>query len=273
MSWRCQQPEVIRQYGEQSQMVIPCGHCLGCETKWRKGWVLRMMLEAQSSVHARFLTLTYQTGAGVSSLDYQHVAGFLKRWRKNTQQAVRFFSCGEFGDRFGRPHWHLILFGPSCEAMSVGVCSMKEWPFGAVMVGDATPASMAYVAGYSLKKRCSEIKIVMSRRPGIGLEKLSELGQILAETVHEVETFPTSIRIGKHLYPLHRRARDVMQESFLRSNGRIRRIGRLGVSMEAEAILALRSGQWRSQIFDVDRAFSKQVIRNLEKTYAKASAP
>jgi len=272
MSWRCQAPEVITQHGEDGRMVIPCGHCLGCETKWRKGWVLRMMLEAQSSVHARFLTLTYSNGAVPGSLHYPDVAGFLKRLRKNSQDHVRFFCAGEFGDRTDRPHWHLILFGPSLEMMPVGLLSLKEWPFGGVMAADANPATMAYTAGYSLKKRMSEVKVVMSRRPGIGLEKCSELGTLMAQQMGTVETFPTAVRIGKHLYPLHRRARDVMQNAFLSSNGMIRRIGRLGVSMEAEAILALRSGKWTQQIDRVDREFDRQYLKILEKQHAKIAA-
>jgi len=265
MSWRCLAPEVIKQVGGDGRMVIPCGHCLGCETKWRKGWVLRMMLEAQSSVHARFLTLTYSNGAVPGSLHYPDVAGFLKRLRSNTQQAVRFFCAGEYGDRSDRPHWHLILFGPSLETMPVGLLSMKEWPFGGVMVGDANPATMAYTAGYSIKKRLAEVKVVMSRKPGIGLEKCSELGTEMARQMGTVETFPSSIRIGKHLYPLHRRARDVMQNAFLAANGTIRRIGRLGVSMEAEAILSLRSGKWTKQIELVSLAYDREFIRALEK--------
>lgn len=253
-------------------MVIPCGHCLGCETKWRKGWVLRMMLEAESAGAARFVTCTYETGAGRTSLLYSDVASFLKRWRKNSGEAVRFFCCGEYGETYERPHWHLILFGPSTEQMPDGLWYPKEWPYGGVMVGHATPASMAYVAGYSLKKRLGELHVVMSRRPGIGLERCSELGSEMARQVKEVDVFPSAVRVGRHLYPLHRRARDVMQNSYLAANGIIRRIGRIGVSMEAEAILALRSGQWRSQSVQVEKAFDREYVKALEKNRAQKAA-
>lgn len=279
MSWRCQQPEVIRTasivdhtHGEKGRgrMVIPCGQCLGCETKWRKGWVLRMMLEADSSGPALFVTLTYQDTADRTSLVYNDVASYLKRLRKNTQRVVRFFCSGEYGETYGRPHWHLILFGLSDGTIPVGLSHMKEWPHGGTLVAPANPATMAYVAGYSLKKRLGGMHVEMSRKPGLGLVRCYELGEEMARQIGEVDVFPSAIRVGRHLYPLHRRARDVMQQSYVEANGIIRRIGRTGVSMEAESILALKSGQWRSQSVAVEKAFSAEYIRNLEKSYGKA---
>ena len=35
----------------------------------------------------------------------------MKRVRKFAGSGVRFFGCGEYGDRGGRPHYHGLLFG------------------------------------------------------------------------------------------------------------------------------------------------------------------
>jgi len=260
MSWRCLQPEIIRQPGGDGRMRINCGACLGCETRWRKGWVLRMILEAQSGAHARFLTLTYEPGVVPMSLPYQDVAGFLKRLRKNSRQAVRFFCAGEFGETYNRPHWHLILFSPQ-ELMPVGLCSLPEWPFGGVMVGDATPASMAYVAGYSLKKRTEEMKVVISRRPGIGLERSFELGVEMARQLKKIHEFPGAIRSGKHLYPLHRSVREVMETAYTANGGTVVMPRRRKLSLDMEAQLIINSGEWRGQRLRVQSSYGRSLIR------------
>lgn len=122
----------------------------------------------------------------------------LRRKIKPTQ--VRFFSCGEYGDKFQRPHYHIALFGydfPDKELLSqykgtklyISKTLGKLWKKGHHSIGELNYQSAAYIARYVIKKingdkatehyeyidkttgevinRNPEF-INMSRKPGIG---------------------------------------------------------------------------------------------------------
>lgn len=230
-----------------------------------------MLLEAQSSGRVKFLTLTYGNGPAPTALDYSDVALFLKRWRKNTQHTVRFFCSGELGETFGRPHWHLIVFAPEWSTPD-GLLSLKEWPHGNVMVADAGAAAMAYVAGYTLKKSLDDVVLRMSRRPGIGLQRIAELGSELAERVPKIDQFPGVVRVGRQLYPLHRRARDVMLQAYTDGGGRVVLPPAHGDRIDMEAYIVLKSGGWMNQRRLVDDAWEREKRKQLERSYGKAKA-
>lgn len=148
-----------------------------------------------------FLTLTYDDANVPLTLCPADLSGFIKRLRGRIGR-FRFFGCGEYGDRFGRPHYHCLLFGASldrAERLSretyrsdvVADC----WKMGAHYAGSVTPASAAYCAGYVGKKfgaRGNEPTLAdpetgeyipwvrpfarMSNRPGLGVPYLTEYG-------------------------------------------------------------------------------------------------
>lgn len=244
MSWKCQRPEVLKQPDNRGHMVIPCGYCLGCEAKWRKGWVLRMLLEQQSNAYGYFLTLTYDPSCVPESLVYGDISLFLKRLRWNSRASVRFFCVGEYGEKTKRPHWHMILFSPDLQ-MPLGLSQLPEWPQGGCVIANAEPASMAYVAGYTMKKRLEQLEVRMSRRPGLGLERGCEIATDLARQKPEVDLFPSVLRVGKHLYPMHRKLKEVMEEAYIRAGGKILRCGRLRLSMDMEAGVLVQKGEYR----------------------------
>lgn len=115
-----------------------------------------------------FLTLTYDEEhlPARGSLDRQAFPLFMKRLRKSiAPQKVRYFHAGEYGERYGRPHYHALLFGydpkDKVGAGKSGDCpvftaeSVSEvWPFGRHQLGAVTFESAAYVARYVAKK-CS----------------------------------------------------------------------------------------------------------------------
>jgi len=87
----------------------------------------------------------------------------MKRLRKKVGK-VRFFMCGEYGERFQRPHYHACLFGvhfrdrvlhsESSSGMRLYRSATLEslWPHGFSSVGDVTFESAGYVARYCMKK-------------------------------------------------------------------------------------------------------------------------
>lgn len=118
----------------------------------------------------------------------------MKRLRKhfygNQKSAVRYFHCGEYGDKLGRPHHHACLFNfdfPDKELWSVrdGVRLFRSkileelWPYGNSTIGEVTFESAAYVARYVVKKITGDPAAAhyngrlpeyctQSRRPGLG---------------------------------------------------------------------------------------------------------
>lgn len=70
-----------------------------------------------------FVTLTYddwktinETGCPPYSLDKSHLQTFNESMRKAARycgEEYRFFACGEYGDLYERPHYHLSIFGLS----------------------------------------------------------------------------------------------------------------------------------------------------------------
>lgn len=167
---------------------VPCGTCLGCRLERAREWAVRCMHEAALHEENCFVTLTYDDAhvpAG-RSLRPGDFVKFMKRLRHKAP-GVRFFQCGEYGEKLGRPHHHAVLFGCGFgdrefyrERNGVRLDTSRElaelWPFGFSTVGEVTFESAGYVARYTLKKvgrslpfegRVSEY-LTMSRRPGIG---------------------------------------------------------------------------------------------------------
>lgn len=209
---------------------IPCGKCIGCRTEERKNWAIRIELEARQYDHNYFLTLTYDDEhlkfkdytvsksewqsdlpIGYSkiytrqdwwngTLDKQDLRTFIKSLRKYIERdygmtGLKFYACGEYGSKFQRPHYHLILMNcPEFDLKPIGdmnrytkdaYCTndriQKIWGKGFIQINKATWDSISYTAGYCMKKLFGEVKneyyaymgqepifALMSRNPGIG---------------------------------------------------------------------------------------------------------
>lgn len=196
---------------------VPCGTCLGCRLERAREWAVRCMHEASLYEENCFVTLTYDDAHKPKggTLDPDHMTRFLKRlrWKFGERykyqvgtrisektgkvlpvykyafgRSIRYFQCGEYGDRFGRPHHHALLFNLDFKDRefyrSQGDVKLytsgelaKLWPYGFSTVGDVTFESAGYVARYTLKKVDGSSKpvpgrmeeyLTMSRRPGIG---------------------------------------------------------------------------------------------------------
>lgn len=159
------------------------------------------MHEASQHEENCFITLTYDENniPENGSLNVAHFQKFMKRLRKDSTEKIRFFHCGEYGEKLGRPHYHACIFGKDftdTENYLQGeskISSSKKlsilWPFGYNVVGTLTFESAAYVARYITKKITGQLAekhyekinnntgevidkkpeyVTMSRRPGIG---------------------------------------------------------------------------------------------------------
>lgn len=176
---------------------LPCGQCMACRLNHARMWSIRISHEASCHAHNVFLTLTYDDEhlPADGSVHKRDLQLFFKRLRKELKGAkLRYFCCGEYGDKFGRPHYHCVIFGLGMEskvfknkrfdAKTNGYhCQMDSWPCGLCHIGTVTVDSANYVAGYVTKKLKGKGAkehyanlgiqpefVLMSRRPGIGAD-------------------------------------------------------------------------------------------------------
>lgn len=171
---------------------VPCGKCSGCKLEHSRQWAVRCMHEKRLHNASSFVTLTYDpahlpSGLSLVKADLQN---FMKRYRNYAGDGVRFFACGEYGEKTLRPHYHILLLNRDIPDIKYYKMSGENrlytsslldniWGKGLTVVGDVTFESAAYVARYCMKKitgpkaaahygsREPEF-ITMSRRPGIG---------------------------------------------------------------------------------------------------------
>lgn len=203
------------------------------------------MHEKQFHAENAFITLTLSDENNTGSLDYREFQLFLKKLRqyvvrnlpKSKQeptkgtplctrnatenlfekfpksrkykirlQLIRYYMCGEYGEKTKRPHYHAILFGYDFKDKKIlstrggnklytSETLDKIWGKGHATIGEVTFESAAYVARYIMKKvngknqnehyqeldtETGEIKIRepefnhMSLKPGIGARWLEK---------------------------------------------------------------------------------------------------
>lgn len=150
-----------------ADLTLPCGQCVGCRLERSRQWAIRCVHEASLHKDNCFITLTYAPEhlPKDNSLHYKDFQLFMKRLRKRfTNQKIRFYMCGEYGENFGRPHFHACLFGFDFSDKRLFFTSrngdkifrsdvLEElWPFGLCSIGEVTFKSAAYVARYIMKK-------------------------------------------------------------------------------------------------------------------------
>ena len=197
--------------------------------------------------YASFVTLTYDESHIPENrqLDKRDAQLFLKRLRYHLGgRRIRYYLCGEYGERFGRPHYHAILFNvhPENDAQAI----VKSWSglvrnenglleiikkaegsrtqIGNVVIGhDCSDDAIQYVAGYVCKKLLKSAEddfqkefSIMSLRPAIGVPFLSHLKRMLEDQRYARifdETaggLPLQIRLGGRRYPLGRTLRGAL---------------------------------------------------------------
>lgn len=159
---------------------LPCGRCVGCRLERSRQWALRCVHEASLHADNVFLTLTYNdkelptrhwTGEYDDFGQYvyggtllkRHWQGFMKRLRRRVNARISYFHCGEYGDRYGRPHYHACIFGldfpdkrfyttKNGHKLYTSETLDALWGHGFCTIGAVTFESAAYVARYVMKK-------------------------------------------------------------------------------------------------------------------------
>lgn len=202
------------------------------------------MLEAYKHAYNSFVTLTYsdgkpdrKTGKIITrrdgspalppggNLEPKDLQDFLKRLRKRFGSlTLRYYACGEYGEKDQRPHYHLALFGAGIEDTEA---INSAWGLGFVYVGDLTHDSAQYIAGYVTKKMTSwdDPRLDgrhpefarMSLRPGIGATAVKDIADVLTtgpgcDALARVGDVPHALMLEKKSIPLGKYIRGKLRQ-------------------------------------------------------------
>lgn len=166
---------------------FPCGKCPVCLQKRANEWSLRVSLESRMYDDLAFVTLTYSPETLYSNeLIPSHLSSFIKRLRTYAQRSgfqgkIRFYGVGEYGEKRGRPHFHIVLFGLP---QFFWRCIKDAWNGSIVDIQKprTVDAVASYVAGYVVKKLYTTSKIVMRQSQGLGrtfIDKINHFTQTI----------------------------------------------------------------------------------------------
>lgn len=128
---------------------------------------MRCVHEASLHEENAFITLTYDddhlpVGGTLKKDDWQRFAKRLRKYFKGRK--IKYFHCGEYGERTKRPHYHALLFGvdfsdkvafkKSADGSTIYTSETlsRLWPAGFCTTGAVTFESAAYCARYVMKK-------------------------------------------------------------------------------------------------------------------------
>jgi len=149
---------------------VACGRCSSCRWLMTRQWALRCALEAKMHKQSTFLNLTYSPEhlPENGTLVVKHLQDFVKRLRSFCEYhhniKIRHYGAGEYGEKKGRAHYHIIIFGYDFPDLKFwrntgrgfklyrSEQAEKLWTFGHVEIGSVTFNTAGYVAGYVRKK-------------------------------------------------------------------------------------------------------------------------
>lgn len=205
---------------------LPCGQCIGCRLDRSRQWAIRCVHEASLYENNCFITLTYndENLPKDNSLCVEHFQLFMKKLRKKYGKGIRYFHCGEYGENFGRPHYHACIFNFDFRDKKV-LKTLQDgtnyyvseklnelWEYGFTMIGDVTFESAAYVARYITKK-------ITGKNAFEHYNKINyETGEIIAERRPEYVTMSRKPGIGKPW--LDKFSTDVYPEDYIVLRGK-----------------------------------------------------
>lgn len=172
--------------GSADRIIAPCGKCVNCLERRRDEWTFRLSQEMKTSDMGHFITLTYAdetmsyNDKGEGTVNNSDLTRFLKRLRtyftrgyippsddpqsvleplksalklRPLKMPIKYYAVSEYGSKYGRPHFHLILFNLPYYGNQYDMNKLKQiltytWQMGIVDIGKVEPGSIHYVTGY-----------------------------------------------------------------------------------------------------------------------------
>lgn len=151
-------------------MTVPCGKCVECLKARQHSWVYRLERTDAEYRFGYFITLTYDpasvpllltSGEVLRYNEYIHrksiedcdmtlhpkdLQNYFKRLRKIF--SFVYYCCGEYGDQFGRPHYHSLLWTNDINNARNQDAIIDKWQYGDVQIEPIIPARIYYCTKY-----------------------------------------------------------------------------------------------------------------------------
>lgn len=166
-----------------SKHYVPCGRCGSCRQARVADWTFRIKQESKHHVFAWWVCLTYSDEYLVYNIEsrqpelvHEHLTKFLKDVRAyqdnniDTDDRIRFYAVGEYGEDYSRPHYHIILWSAHRETM---LHLSKIWYHGFPSIETLDVNGIPYMCKYHLNPlpdldTREKPFARMSKKPGIG---------------------------------------------------------------------------------------------------------
>ena len=155
-----------RMLKDKTFVKVPCGRCLACQSQKSAEWTMRLSHEwlYYKQDRTMFITLTYDKEHCPKhySLSVRDCQLYFKRLRKAGYK-FKYLLAGEYGSRYGRPHYHAILYGISNlniyrkvnkkdkAKTKIDYDLWRLWKNGGISIGTCSNKSIQYCSQYSLK--------------------------------------------------------------------------------------------------------------------------
>lgn len=192
-------------YLVKNDLYVPCGKCGACLRRSINDYSSRLQYEMRTADWgAYWLTLTYEDDPTQLFIDnysseynpFKHqLQKYFKRLRKDGFR-FSYFALGDYGDTFGRPHYHVIYFAKSRfdeeRAHELWVSGDQTFGRGFICVEPLTVGRIAYTVRYGFLAKLDwnvgspysydmepgdprpKPFFLMSRRPAIGANYLTD---------------------------------------------------------------------------------------------------
>jgi hypothetical protein len=154
----CVSPISIYNREQDRTIPVPCNRCPSCTKLKINSWIFRLKQEQKISTSTSFITLTYEdkhlrySENGQPTLRKIDVQNFMKALRKeqllHTTQTLKYYAVGEYGSKYGRPHYHIIMFN-----LHPKTNLSNAWKYGFIDVSQAREASINYTLKYISKPK------------------------------------------------------------------------------------------------------------------------
>lgn len=161
--------------------LIPCGNCLGCRVDKLTLWTARCNYELFKG-HSAFVTFTYDDyhlPYNDGSLYPTLVKNDLQKYIDNLRHKVKelsilpqgnrkdfaYFCCGEYGDKFKRPHYHCLFFG--LDFKDFEKLFRKTWHNGMIKSLPVLSGGVRYVVDYMTKAVNGDLAVQQFDNKGI----------------------------------------------------------------------------------------------------------